>query len=168
MSEPCAIAATLIEEGIAARGHFQVWWTLRNKALPQFYETMNNRQYVAFFLVSTAAHFKTFLLALSKIFDRDNRVAGLSEFRRALTNDGRQNLADHIEQQLSQFHDRIKAVLNIRSQSLVHNERALPRDQAYKLNGITPDQILELIDVHVRQHQSCGYRTWHQQYDFGE
>ena len=72
---------------------------------------MNNCEYVDFFLVSTAAHVKTFLLALSKIFDRDNRVAGLSEFRRALTNDGRQDLADHIEQQLSQFHDRIKAVL---------------------------------------------------------
>lgn len=150
MSEARVIANTLIEEGIAARGHFQVWWTLRNKALPRFYDTMNNLEYVDFFHASNAGHYKLFLLALSKIFDRDTRVAGLSEFRRALSEEGRNDLAQYIEQRLSPFHDRIKAVVGIRSQSLVHNERSLSREQVYQLNGITPNQIGELID------ETCG------------
>jgi hypothetical protein len=54
------------------------------------------------------------------------------------------------EQGASPFHDRIKAVMGIRCQSLVHNERTLSREQVYELNGITPNQIRELIDV------ACG------------
>ena len=147
MSEAIEIAKVLIEEGIAARGHFQVWWALRNKALPRFYETMDNHEYVDFFHASNAAHYKVFLLALSKIFDRDTRVAGLREFRRALAEEGRTDLANYIEQSLFPLHDRIKAVLGIRSQSLVHNERSLPREKVYEINGITPNQISELIDT---------------------
>jgi hypothetical protein len=150
MSEAREIAIVLIEEGIAARGHFQVWWALRNKALPRFYETMNNHEYVDFFHASNAGHYKLFLLALSKIFDRDTRVAGLSEFRRALTDEGRADLAEHIEKNLHPFYDRIKAVLGIRNQSLVHNERALSREKVYEINGITPNQIGELIDAACR------------------
>lgn len=150
MSEAREIAILLIEEGIAARGHFQVWWALRNKALPRFYETMDNHEYVDFFHASNTGHYKLFLLALSKIFDRDTRVAGLSEFRRALTEEGRADLAKHIEKSLLPFHDRIKAVLDIRCQSLVHNERALSREKVYKINGITYNQIRELIDATCR------------------
>ena len=148
--EARAIATTLIEEGIAARAHFQVWWALRNKALPRFYDAMNNLEYVDFFHASNAGHYKLFLLALSKIFDRDTRVAGLSELRRALSDEGRNDLVDYIERSLSPLHDRIKAIMGIRSQSLVHNERALCRGQVYEINGITPNQIRELIDV------TCG------------
>ncbi|KPJ64390.1 hypothetical protein AMJ44_12895 [candidate division WOR-1 bacterium DG_54_3] len=147
MSEARRIATTLIEEGIAARAHFQIWWVLRNKALPRFYDTMNNLEYVDFFHASNAGHYKLFLLALSKIFDRDTRVAGLSEFRRALAGEGRNDLSDYIEHRLSPFLDRIRAVVGIRSQSLVHNERALSREQVYQINGITPNQLRELIDV---------------------
>ena len=138
MSETREIATVLIEEGIAARGHFQVWWALRNKALPCFYETMNNHEYVDFFHASNAGHYKLFLLGLSKIFDRDTRVAGLSEFRRALTEEGRADLAEHIKKNLLPFHDRIKAVIGIRSQSLVHNERALSRGRFMRLTASPP------------------------------
>ena len=150
MSKMVKIANILIEEGIAARGHFQVWWALRHKALPRFYETMNNYEYVDFFHASNAAHYKAFFLALSKIFDRDTRVAGLEEFRKALTESGRADLADYIKQRLSPFHGKIKAVLGIRNRSLAHNERALPREKVYEINGITFNEISELIDVTCR------------------
>lgn len=150
MSEAIEIAKVLIEEGVAARGHFQVWWALRNKALPRFYETMDNPEYVDFFHASNSGHYKLFLLALSKIFDRDTRVAGLREFRRALSEQGRADLAEHIKNNLLPFHDSIKAVLGIRSQALVHNERALPREKVYEINGITPNQIGDLIDATCR------------------
>ncbi len=147
MSESIEIAKVLIEEGIAARGHFQVWWALRNLALPRFYETMNNHEYVDFFHAANSSNYKVFILSLSKIFDRDTRVAGLSELRRSLNEEGKPELAEHIEQKLCPFHGRIMAVLGIRNQSLVHNERALPREQAYQISGITPNEISELIDT---------------------
>jgi len=93
MTESIEIAKVLIEEGIAARGHFQVWWALRNLALPRFYETMNNHEYVDFFHAANSSNYKVFLLALSKIFDRDTRVAGLSRLRRLLNEEGKPELA---------------------------------------------------------------------------
>jgi len=147
MTEARAIVGTLIEEGIAARAHFQVWWTLRNKSLPRFYDAMNHLEYVDFFHASNSGHYKLFLLALAKIFDRDTRVAGLSELRRALTEEGKSDLAAHIEEALRPYHERIQAIVGIRNQSLVHNQRALSRQQVYEINGITPNEISELIDA---------------------
>ena len=100
MSEARVILVTLIEEGISARAHFQIWWALRNLAIPRFLQTMNNPDYVDFFHASNAGHYKLFILALAKIFDRDSRVAGLREFRRALKDEGRNNIAKHIGSEL--------------------------------------------------------------------
>lgn len=147
MIESTKIAQVIIEEGIAARGHFQVWWALRNLALPKFNETMDNHEYVDFFHAANSSNYKVFLLSLSKIFDRDTRVASLRELRRSLKEEGKPELAEHIEQKLDPFHDIIKAVLGIRNQSLVHNERSLSRKKVYKINGITPNEIAKLIDT---------------------
>ncbi len=146
MSEARAMVEVLIEEGIAARSHFQVWWVLRKLAIPRFLPTMNNLEYVDFFHASNAGHYKLYILALSKIFDRDDRVAGLRELRRALKDEGRNDLGQYIGSQLNPFRARITAITSIRSQSLVHNERTLPRAKVYKINGITPNQIRTLID----------------------
>lgn len=140
------ITFVLIEEGIAARAHFQVWWALRNRAIPKFVSTMNNFEYVDFFHASNAGHYKLFLLALSKIFDRDSRVAGLSELHRALKDEGREDLVNHIHEQLNPLRERITAIMGIRSKSLVHNERLLPRTKVYEIHGITPNEIRALID----------------------
>jgi hypothetical protein len=107
---------------------------------------MNNLEYVDFFHASNPAHYKGFVLALSKIFDRDTRVAGLRELRRALKDDGRNDLARYIGRQLNPLRPRITAIMGIRSQSLVHNNRALPRAKVYQIHGITPNQIRALID----------------------
>ncbi|SEI14731.1 hypothetical protein SAMN05192544_102599 [Paraburkholderia hospita] len=40
------ITLRLIEEGISARAHFQIWWTLRNVALPKYLPAMNDRALV--------------------------------------------------------------------------------------------------------------------------
>lgn len=81
MSTARVITEELIEEGMAARAHFQVWWTLRNLALPQYLSTMNNLDYVDFFHASNSGHYKLFFISLSKIFDRDDRVSGVKALR---------------------------------------------------------------------------------------
>jgi len=146
MSEARAIIEVLNEEGIAAHAHFQVWWVLRNLAIPRFLPTMNNLEYVDFFHASSAGHYKLFLLALSKIFDRDTRVSGLRELRRALEQEGCNDLAVYIGKELNPLRKHISAIIGIRNQSLVHNERVLPRTKVYQINGVTPNQIRSLID----------------------
>lgn len=141
------ILETLMEEGIAAKAHFQTWWALRNLALPTYHPTMNDSVYVDFFHASNAGHYKLFFLALSKIFDRDSRVAGISNLRQALSDEGNAHLAHDLEQTLSPHKDLVVRVMNIRNKTIVHNEIEFPREKVYDINGVTPNEIRSLIDV---------------------
>jgi hypothetical protein len=147
MSNAHAISLQLIEEGISARAHFQIWWALRNLALPKYLPAMNDTSYVHFFVASNSGHYKLFFLALSKIFDRDDRVAGISEFKRALRADGYGHVALRIVKELKPIEPLVKKVMSIRNQTIVHNERAIPRAKVYKVNGITPNQLRHVIDT---------------------
>ncbi|MDB5531748.1 MAG: hypothetical protein JWO28_63 [Hyphomicrobiales bacterium] len=146
MCESHAIVSTLIEEGTAARAHFQTWWALRNLALPEFYETMNHPSYVEFFKASNSGHYKLFFLALSKIFDRDPRVSGVANLREVLRTENRDDLADALTETLVRWTSTVARIMAIRNTSIAHNERGISRERVYGLNGVTPDQIRELID----------------------
>ncbi|MDO8926509.1 MAG: hypothetical protein Q7U94_06320 [Sideroxyarcus sp.] len=148
MSRAITITHQLIEEGISARAHFQVWWALCNLALPKYESTMNNLGYVDFFHASDSGHYKLFFLALSKIFDRgDSRVAGISELKKALEAEGKVNIALRISEELEPIEPLVKRVLAIRNRTIVHNEHSMPRRKVYKVNGITPNQIRLVIDT---------------------
>lgn len=141
------ITLHLIEDGIAARAHFQVWWALRNRALPEYLDTMNELDHVEFFHASNSGHYKNFFVALSRIFDRDPRTAGMRELRKALAFEGRRDLADYLVAKLRLIEAQVGSVMQIRNKSIAHNDRSIPRDKVYEINGITPDEIRELIDV---------------------
>ena len=147
MSRAKKIAELLIEEGISARAHFQIWWVLRSKALPTYLDTMNDYKHVDFFLVSGSGNYKLFFLSLSKIFDRDPRVAGISEFKRALRDEGYGSAALRIAKDLKVIEPYVKAVMGIRNRSLVHNEHAISRTKVYTVNGITPNQLRSVIEI---------------------
>jgi hypothetical protein len=146
MSEARSIVEKLNEEGLAARAHFQIWWALRHLALPDFYDAMNNSSYVNFFHASNAGHYKLFFLALSKIFDRDARTSGISNLREVLRSEGHYSIADQLEKRLSPLTTVVVRLMAIRDQTIVHNDRSLPREKVYEINGITPDQIRDLIN----------------------
>jgi HEPN superfamily AbiU2-like protein len=141
------ITERLIEEGINARAHFQVWWALRNLALPTYHETMSQFKYVDFFHAANSGHYVLFLLALTKIFDNDSRVAGISELKRALVSEGLGGVAQALEDRLRPFTPRVQKLMAIRNRSVVHNEHAIPRHRVYQINGITPNELRELIDI---------------------
>lgn len=141
------IALRLIEEGINARAHFQIWWALRNLALPKYLPAMNNLDYVDFFHAANSGHYLLYFLALSKIFDRDPRVAGISELKRALRAEGRTNIALQIARELKPVEPYVKRLMRIRNRSVVHNEHTISRSKVYEINGITPNQLREVIDV---------------------
>ena len=109
---------------------------------------MNNLDYVDFFHAANSGHYTLFLLSLAKLFDRDSRVAGMMELRRALRTEGRGNLALAVARQLKPHEATVKQVMTIRNRSVVHNEHAITRSKVYKLNGgVTPDQLRDLIDA---------------------
>jgi hypothetical protein len=141
------ITESLIEEGIAARAHFQVWWALRNLALPQHHATMNDLGYVDFFHAANSGHYVLFFLYLSKIFDRDPRVAGIAELKRSLASEGHNVEAKELGDELAPYIDHVRRILAIRNRSVVHTEMAVSREKVYELNGITPNEIRELIDA---------------------
>lgn len=141
------IAHVLVEEGTKARAHFQVWWVLRNKALPTYYATMNNHDHVDFFHAANSGHYTLFLLSLAKIFDRDDRVAGLKEFKQALRAEGMGKSALAVARALKPHLKTVKSVMAIRNKSIVHNERAIERSKVYKINGVTPNELRALIDA---------------------
>jgi hypothetical protein len=149
MSEVHRILDDLMEEGGAARAHFHTWWALRNVAIPEFYETMNDLSHVDFFHASNSAHYKLFFLALSKVFDRDSRASGISHLREALRLDGYLQLADELEAKLVPLGSVVSRVMGIRNKTIVHNERTLSREKVYDINGITPNDIRQLI------HSTC-------------
>ena len=137
----------LIDEANAARAHFQVWWALRNLALPDFYDTMNDSGYVRFFHASSSGHYKLIFVALGKIYDSDTRSAGIMELKSALRAEERDDVAAKLESDLALMTPHVQRVLGIRNHTLLHNEHAIERAKVYELNGIKPDEIWELIDT---------------------
>lgn len=144
------ITQRLIEEGTSARAHFQIWWALRNLALPKFHQVMSDFDHVDFFHAANSGHYVLFFLALTKIFDRDERVAGISELKRALRAEGKTVTALNIARELKPHEAVVKAVMNIRNRSLVHSEYAIARHHVYKLSGVTPNQLRALIEAACR------------------
>ena len=41
----------------------------------------------------------------------------------------------------------VQRVMVIRNKSVVHNEHGLTRSKVYEINGVTPNQLRDLIDV---------------------
>lgn len=147
MSESRVIVERLIEEGIAAKAHFQIWWTLRNVALPEFHGTMSDFSYVDFFHASNSGHYKLFFIALSKIYDRDNRVSSIASLKDALRDEGCASLVDYIERQLAPLERLVCRILNIRNKTIAHNEKEVSREKVYEINGVTPNEIRRLIEI---------------------
>ena len=147
MATASEITHRLIEEGIKARAHFQIWWALRNLALPKYRATMSDFAYVDFFHAANSGHYVLYFLALAKIFDRDPRVAGIAELKRALRAEGKATVAIRIARELKPFGPHVKRVMGIRNRSVVHNEHAIARNKVYQINGITPNQLRDLIDA---------------------
>jgi hypothetical protein len=146
MNELQKIIYDLIEEGIAARAHFQTWWALRNLALPKYYKVMNDYGYVDFFHASNSGHYKLIFIALSKIYDRDPRTSGLRSLKAALAEAGCSDLESYVDTNLALHENLVARVSKIRSQSIAHNQKDLPRTKVYKINGVTPNQIRLLIE----------------------
>jgi len=147
MSDARNIAQHLLEDCAAARAHFEAWWTLRNIAIPEFLVTMDELEYVDFFVATNAAHYKCFFIALGRIFDRDDRAAGVRELKKALRAEDSGDVADYIEGSFAPHEALIVKIMAIRNKAVAHIERALGREKVHDIFGITPDDIRLVINT---------------------
>jgi hypothetical protein len=147
MSKATRIAYILIDEGKKARAHFQVWWALRNKALPKYYKTMNDRAYVDFFHASNSGHCTLFMLSMAKIFDRDSRAGGIKAFKQALREEGLKKTVLKLNLALKPHLEDVKRVMAIRNKFVVHTEHDITPVQEGEIYGLTPNQWRALIDT---------------------
>jgi hypothetical protein len=141
------IICHLVEEGINARAHFQIWWALQKLALPKYESAINESACVDFFDASKSGHYILFLLALSKIFDKDSRVAGIRELKRALQSEGLDDIKKQITREIKPHEGCVKRILQIRNRSIAHNQSDISRENLYKSNPITPNQIRNIVDA---------------------
>jgi len=132
----------LMEEGSAARAHFHTWWALRNLALPDHLSTMNNYEYVDFFHISNSGNYNLFFVSLSKIYDRDDRTAGISMLKEELREAGYSDIADEVARRIDPHESLVRKILNIRNKSISHNQADLPRERVYQINGVTPSCLV--------------------------
>lgn len=140
------IISDLIEEGKSAKAHFQIWWTLLNLALPEYYDAMNDKEYVDFFHATNSGNYKLFYISLSKIYDPDANTSGMRSLKTALEKNGRTDLKQYVESETANLTELVQKVMKIRNQAVGHNQKDLSRKKVHEINGITPNQIQELIE----------------------
>ena len=141
-----SILSRMINECNAARACFQVWWGIRSSGRKDFVDTMNHGDHVLFFVALQPALYREFLLATSKLFDRDDRSVGFQALREALAEEDRSDLAKTVSCAFTGKINAIKAIVNIRSKSLAHMQLDIGVDDIYEEISVCYDDVRELID----------------------
>lgn len=136
-----AITERLLEEGTKARANFQIWSLLCED------EALDHPEFGSYFYTSKVGAFSLFMLALSKMFDTDERSAGFKELRRVLKEAGWHDLEANLGAQLDPMHDVVQAFMGIRSKSLVHNSTFIARDDVYERAGLLVEDLRMLVDT---------------------
>lgn len=136
-----AITERLLEEGTKARANFQIWSLLREDG------ALDHPEFGSYFYTSKVGAFSLFMLALSKMFDKDERSAGFKELRRVLKEVGWHDLEANLGAQLDPMHNVVQAFMGIRSKSLVHNSTCIERDDVYERAGLLVEDLRMLVDM---------------------
>ena len=129
----------------AATAYFHTWWGLTNTSLLDHYATMSDYRHVDFFHTAHAGFLALTFVSLAKLFDSDGRALGIRNIRTLLTESGFGTEAAELEDCFKPYSDLVRRILQIRNRSEAHNEAELSRDDVYRLYGVAPDEIRELI-----------------------
>jgi hypothetical protein len=137
------------DSATAAQAHFQIWFTLREvgKAHPLHFDDMHDSRYVDFFHASSAGHYKLAFIELGCLFDSYPKAASFRALKASLRENGQADIASFIENSLGKYSDLIPKILTIRSKLIAHKELGVTSESVHEENGITPNQIAELINA---------------------
>lgn len=149
---PEEIIRHLVQEGMAAISHYQVWSVFGEREHLTRQEIFNHVDYGDFFHASYTAHYKMIFIALGKIFDKGTKTASIKTLIKVLERENRNDLVTYIEEKLgpqTDIHkraDRIQKIEAIRNQSIAHNRRNVSKKEIYERTCLTPDDICHLIN----------------------
>lgn len=131
----------------AAYAHYEIWFTLRGqgKALPDYYDDMNDHRYVDFFHAINPGTYKLMFIELGCLFDTDPKSASIRNLKNQLELDGRKDLSEEIGKQLDAYSKLVSRILTIRSKLMAHKELGALSTDVHKANGVKPDEIRDLI-----------------------
>lgn len=135
------------ESVTAAQANYQVWFTLKGegKALPEYYNDMNDGAYVDFFHVINAGTYKLMFIELGCLFDTDDRSSSIRNLKKSLREIGRDDLATKLELGLKDFSHLVSNILTIRSKLMAHKELGCLSEDVHATNEVIPDGIGHLI-----------------------
>ena len=136
----------LVQEGMAARASYQVWFVLRQEAFPDYEETIKQRDYCDFFDLSGSAHYKLIIISLAKIFDTNKKVSSINNLKKALKQAKRYDLETYIALELEPQEEICEKVRKIRNKLTAHNEKSQSRKEVYKSIAIKPNEIHCLVE----------------------
>lgn len=147
MEEISALLRRLADTANAAQAHYQIWFTLRGhgKALPAYYQDMNDFRYVDFFHASNAGHYKLMFLELGCLFDSDSRAASFRNLKNTLATKGHNELVAHIDDILQPFSDLVSNALTIRSRLIAHRELSAASEAVHQENTVVPNDVGKLL-----------------------
>ena len=149
MNEVRELLSRMADSVNSARAHYQIWFTLRGegKALPEYYQDMNDYRYVDFFHASNAGHYKLMFIELGCLFDADTRAASMRNLKGALIACGRKDIAKGIDEVLSGYNELVSGILTIRSKLMAHKDIGARSEDIHAQSNIVPNELKKLIDV---------------------
>jgi hypothetical protein len=149
----------------AAQAHYQIWFTLRGqgKALPEYYDDMDDYRYVDFFHASNAGHYKLMFIELGCLFDTDTRAASMRNLKTKLAHAGLDELVSKIDITLKDYRQLVSNILTIRSTLIAHKEIDALSDEVHTKNGIIPNEVGKLIGVCCSLVNELNEKLFHDQ-----
>lgn len=134
----------LIELGIEARKHYQVWWALVHEARLRYRPTMN--RFSDYFNAAVRAHFDSMALAIARMYDKKSSTSTLAKYLKLDASSFSARELGHFTSCVTQLAARAKVVLKIRHEAVAHKPSDRTERQVFQANPFKPDEIRELID----------------------
>lgn len=149
MSDLENLVRRIADSANAAQAHYQIWFTLRGegKALPRFYDDMNDSRYVDFFHATNAGNYKLMFIELGCLFDPDNRAASIRNLKATLHQEGRGDLVNRVEASLAGYGQLVSGILTIRSKLIAHKEISAESTDIHSQAGVIPNEIGKLLNI---------------------
>ena len=149
----------------AAQAHYQIWFTLRGKgkALPEYYDDMDDYRYVDFFHASNTGHYKLMIIELGCLFDSDIRSASMRNLKTKLDDAGQDELVSKIDIALKDYKRLVSNILTIRSKLIAHKEIGALSEEVHTKNGIIPNEVGKLIGVCCALINELNKKIFHDQ-----
>ena len=139
-----------LAEGIssAQAGH-EVWFTLagKDKAYEQYSAELQDYQYRDFFDSVLNAHLKVMFIEIACLFDSCEQSSSFYKLKKSLKDDGRDDLVDRIECELSSHRDLVKRIKGNRNKRIAHHDMTWTEERVYKEFGVSPNEVGSLLDA---------------------